>query len=586
MKKQIVTLALLCLSFAELHAQCTVQLNANKKTICVNQSAILNADFNEITTLKDTSVRKRIVSMADMKEMQNVKPMINSGLLTGFSLPIPSLTGSIELDYAPAKLQKTMISSGVMVVTILTDFIQDNKIVIEFPYISKNNKSLKDSILIDGTKLTVGQNSITKTIDLTGTMIDFSAGEPLRYNTLMYKVNSTSRISTKIYAGNETVDMDIMLKDIKYTTNTSFTWFKDGVILEDKNTSSIEVNTPGVYRVEAKLNCGFAKSEITLGLNTDLKVSISTQGNTSFCIGDSVELITNAGTNLAVQWYADDKPVNSATKSKYTARASGSYTLYVSDGVCQAISNKITITTNPIPTVDILNLNAFILKNEGPIYLTATPTGGKFSGQGMDGSIFYPAKVTLGKKSITYTYTSSQGCTNKVTKNTLIVDSTGNVCTKYDTIVVNQTKYDTITVTKNVTKYDTVVINKTKYDTITIKNNVYDTVVINKTKYDTVNILKIKFQLTTGIKANQMTSMSIYPNPTSDVLIIDASDLAAVTGYSYRILDALGKEVYNALVTTTKTEISLKTLGAKGMYVLHILDANKLSVQTKQIILE
>ena len=239
MKKQIVTLALLCLSYAQLHAQCFVQLNANKKTICVNQSAILNADFNEITNLKDTSVRKRIVSMAEMKDLQTYKTMINSGFLTGISLPIPSLTGSIELDYAPAKLQKTMISSGVMVVTILTDFIQDNKIVIEFPYILKNGKSLKDSILIDGTKLAVGQNSITKTIDLTGTMIDFSAGEPLRYNTLMYKVNSTSRISTKIYAGNETVDMDIMLKDIKYTTNTSFTWFKDGVILEDKNTSSI-----------------------------------------------------------------------------------------------------------------------------------------------------------------------------------------------------------------------------------------------------------------------------------------------------------------------------------------------------------
>jgi hypothetical protein len=39
-------------------------------------------------------------------------------------------------------------------------------------------------------------------------------------------------------------------------------------------------------------------------------------------------------------------------------------------------------------------------------------------------------------------------------------------------------------------------------------------------------------------------------------------------------------------VTSAKTEISLKSLGAKGMYVLHILDANKLSVQTKQIVLE
>ena len=198
--------------------------------------------------------------------------------------------------------------------------------------------------------------------------------------------------------------------------------------------------------------------------------------------------------------------------------------------------------------------------------------------------------------------------TNNVTKydtvivknniyDTVIVPKT---VTKYDTVKVNT--YDTITITNNVTKYDTVIV-KTNvfdtvkvntYDTITVTNSVtkYDTVIVNQTKYDTitvtdtVNILKINFKLTTGIKANQMTSMSIYPNPTSDVLIIDASDLAAITGYSYRILDVLGKEVYNALVTTAKTEISLKTIGAKGMYVLHILDANKLSVQTKQIVLE
>ena len=188
--------------------------------------------------------------------------------------------------------------------------------------------------------------------------------------------------------------------------------------------------------------------------------------------------------------------------------------------------------------------------------------------------------------------------TNNVTKyDTVIVPKT---ITKYDTVIVKNNIYDTVIVPKTVTKYDTVKVNTydtitvtnnvTKYDTVIVKTNVFDTVLVNKydtiTVTDTVNILKINFKLTTGIKANQMTSMSIYPNPTSDVLIIDASDLAAITGYSYRILDVLGKEVYNAQVTSAKTEISLKTLGAKGMYVLHILDANKLSVQTKQIILE
>ena len=302
------------------------------------------------------------------------------------------------------------------------------------------------------------------------------------------------------------------------------------------------------------------------------------------------------------------------------------------------------------------NFNSLLLSTGSSVSLSAEPQGGVFTGASIDSNQFVPSKAKIGANKVQYNFKNSKGCYDSTLFTMIVADTVGTTCKKYDTITVtnnitkydtvtvknnvydtvtvtnNVTKYDTvkvntydtITITKNVTKYDTVIVPKTvtKYDTVTVTNNVtkydtvivktnvfdtvkvntydtitvtnsvtkYDTVLVNKydtiTVTDTVSILKIKFQLTTGIKANQMTSMSIYPNPTSDVLIIDASDLAAITGYSYRILDVLGKEVYNALVSTAKTEISLKTLGAKGMYVLHILDANKQSVQTKQIILE
>jgi hypothetical protein len=88
-----------------------------------------------------------------------------------------------------------------------------------------------------------------------------------------------------------------------------------------------------------------------------------------------------------------------------------------------------------------------------------------------------------------------------------------------------------------------------------------------------------------GAAANIETILSetmlVYPNPTKDIItILDAQ------GKTVKIIDVQGKEVYNALVSSAKTEISLKTLGAKGMYVVHILDVNNLPVQTKQIILE
>ena len=189
-----------------------------------------------------------------------------------------------------------------------------------------------------------------------------------------------------------------------------------------------------------------------------------------------------------------------------------------------------------------------------------------------------------------------------------------NKVTKYDTVLVN--KYDTIMITKNVTKYDTVLVNKydtitinktvvdtlivknniydtvkvTKYDTVTFKNTIYDTILVNKydtiTTMDTVSILKINFKLTTGIYANQMTSMSLYPNPTSDILHIEVGDVKGLEGYRYRIMDALGKELYNELVKTAITEIPLKTLGAEGMYLFEVLDTKNSSIQSNKIVLQ
>jgi hypothetical protein len=103
---------------------------------------------------------------------------------------------------------------------------------------------------------------------------------------------------------------------------------------------------------------------------------------------------------------------------------------------------------------------------------------------------------------------------------------------------------------------------------------------------DTVNILKVTFKLSTGIRAGQLTSMNVYPNPASEVLIIEANDIQALSGYTYKILDLQGKEVYNALATSVKTEISLKSIGAKGMYILHIVDEKGISIENKKIVLE
>ena len=180
------------------------------------------------------------------------------------------------------------------------------------------------------------------------------------------------------------------------------------------------------------------------------------------------------------------------------------------------------------------SFNTVIYSTSNPFSMIGQPSSGVFIGSSVVNNTFMPSKAKLGINRIKYVFQNSSGCQDTSNFSFVVSDTIGNVCTTNDT----------------------------------------------------VNILKIKLKLTTGIKANQYTNMAVYPNPTSDLLIIDVSDVQALIGYKYRILDLQGKEIYNALVTTAKTEVSLKSLGTKGVYVLHVIDANNASIQTKQIVLE
>ena len=324
---------------------------------------------------------------------------------------------------------------------------------------------------------------------------------------------------------------------------------------------SITVNQTGSYSLAVTQNgCTSNSTATAITVNPNPTASITPQGNTTFCQGGFVNLVANGGTSY--QWNTG------SSNSSISANQSGTYTVNVFNSFgCQATANQVVVV-NANPNVTINNFNSVIYKTSSAIQLQGSPDGGTFSGEGVVGSTFNPLNVKLGAKAITYNYTSPQGCSGVASRAFVLADTVGNVC--------NITKYDTITTT--VTKYDTVKVNKTIYDTVTITNNV--------TKYDTVSILKINVQLTTGVKANQLAMVTAFPNPTSDVLVLEVSDIQAFAGYKYKMLDIQGKEVYVSSITIAKTEISLKSLGAKGVYVLHILDANNTSIENKKIVLE
>ena len=185
----------------------------------------------------------------------------------------------------------------------------------------------------------------------------------------------------------------------------------------------------------------------------------------------------------------------------------------------------------PKETATSSNFNSVVYTTNTPLNLSATPSGGTFNGEAVTNNAFNPSKAKLGKNQVKYAFKNSTGCADSTNFEMIMVDTLGNKCSTYDT-------------------------------------------------------LKIKVQLTTGIKSGQIATMNVYPNPTSDVVIIETSDVAALNGYSYKMVDLQGKQVYKEQVTKSKTEISLKSIGAKGVYILHVVDAQGVSIENKKIVLE
>jgi hypothetical protein len=98
------------------------------------------------------------------------------------------------------------------------------------------------------------------------------------------------------------------------------------------------------------------------------------------------------------------------------------YTVTFAPGCTGSASQPLTV--NQLPSV-VLNPLTNICSTAAPFALTTgTPTGGTYSGSGITNNTFNPAQAGLGTKVVTYTYTSTAGCTNSDTSTITVVTCT------------------------------------------------------------------------------------------------------------------------------------------------------------------
>ena len=267
-------------------------------------------------------------------------------------------------------------------------------------------------------------------------------------------------------------------------------------------------------------------------------VSIIPSGNTTICQGDSIKL--NAGkTNPTFNytWYFNNLPINGAYLSSYFAKQQGSYSIKIDSGNCSAKSTPVNLNVNSLPNVKV-TIEPYINIQRSSFSLSATPIGGTFSGSGVStNGIFNPYNASLGTKTIYYTFTDANNCTNIGVARTLVFDTIS--CLVNDTIRVS----------------------------------VMDT-------------LKINIKLTGLAPPNNFNTLMVYPNPANTHITIDYGYYFRMSGYTLKIINSMGQTIYTTSINQQQTNIDLSDWNGNGIYFLQVIDSTNNVIENKVIILQ
>lgn len=116
-------------------------------------------------------------------------------------------------------------------------------------------------------------------------------------------------------------------------------------------TQSINVSTSGTYTVSVTNSCGTVNStphQVTV--NALPSATITPAGATTFCKGGNVQLQANTGVGFTYQWMKNNGNIANATLANYTATATGTYKVRVTNASgCTKVSAARSVTVNPLP---------------------------------------------------------------------------------------------------------------------------------------------------------------------------------------------------------------------------------------------
>jgi hypothetical protein len=269
-------------------------------------------------------------------------------------------------------------------------------------------------------------------------------------------------------------------------------------------------------------------AKVTVGINPAPSAGTSTSGATAICVGSTVDLFASmpvAGETY--QWYESGTVLSGSTNSLYTASASGTYSLQVTNGYgCNTMSSGIPVlvlstpTLTPSGTVNVCSVSG------GSVLLTVN-TGGVTSG--LDYQWMKDGVAISGATNSTYTATASGNYISQVSL-------TGGSCVSLSVATnVNIASYPNPPITYNGSVVSTsssyigyqwflnsvAIPGATSYNYVPAANGTYIVKVTNAA--GCVNYSAALAVGNVGVEEHNKTDISIYPNPATNIVRIDAA---------------------------------------------------------------
>jgi hypothetical protein len=247
-----------------------------------------------------------------------------------------------------------------------------------------------------------GTNSINVTYDANFTTTGIisvvkvnGCGSSAPRNLTISRNNPTATITTNGGATTFCSGTNPLILNANAGAGFTYQWKKGSTnILGATNQSYVPTTTSTSYKVVVTNTQGCSKTSAAIGVTVNPlpSATITAQGSTTFCAGDSVVLEANSGTGLTYQWKKGVNNISGASNLNYTAKTAGTYKVIVtnanscsktSSGKVVSVNCRLSISGNeekgfelfPNPTNGIVTLKFNSEVNQNSDLIVADITG-------------------------------------------------------------------------------------------------------------------------------------------------------------------------------------------------------------------